>query len=59
MYSWNMIFNYILIIFVIKRNLDNSDPFNVMLAIVTNISVLHMTGFTFILKYFYNLKSLF
>ncbi len=45
-----MIFNYILIIFVIKRNLDNSDPFNVMLAIVTNISVLHMTGFTFILK---------
>ncbi len=47
MYSWNMIFNYILIIFVIKRNLDNSDPFSVMLAIVRKISVLHMTGFTY------------
>ncbi len=32
-------------IFGIKRNIYNFDPYNVLLAIATNISVLLMTGF--------------
>ncbi len=28
-----------------KRKIDNFDPYNVLLAIATNISVLLMTGF--------------
>ncbi len=34
-----------LMIFGIKRKMYNFDPYNVLLAIATNIHVLHMTGF--------------
>ncbi len=32
-------------IFVIKRKMDNFDPYNVLLSIATNIPVLLMTAF--------------
>ncbi len=38
--SWNMIVTKFLI-----RKIGNFDPYNVLLAIATNISVLLMTGF--------------
>ncbi len=42
--SWNMNF-IILMINWHKRKIDNFDPYNVFLAIATNIPVLLMTGF--------------
>ncbi len=41
--TWSL-FN-ILMIFWHKRNIDNFNPYNVFLAIATNVPVLLMTGF--------------
>ncbi len=43
--SWNMIFTYYPNDFWQKRKIDNFDPYNVFLAIATNIPVRLKTGF--------------
>ncbi len=43
--SWNMIFNVYPSDFLHKRKMYNFDPYNVFLAIATNITVWLKTGF--------------
>ncbi len=50
MYSWNMIFTYYPNDFWHKSKIDNFDPYNVLLAIATNIPMLLL--FFFIFFYF-------